>query len=98
VIVVDDGPKPDDELEKILRIEDEIIVKFCEFNGGMEFAMPIIRKQFEKLNIDFKRPTKEDLHIIVDHLISVTHNIKGDDVAKEEKRCFKELLSKLDSI
>jgi hypothetical protein len=95
---LDDDCERDDKLEQILEIEDEIIVKFCEFNGGMEFAMPIIRNQFEKLNIDFKCPTKEDLRKIIEHLISVTSNIKGELIAKEERKCFKELLIRLDAI
>ena len=52
------------EKKLLLKIEDEIIVKFCELNGGMEFAMPIIRKQFEKHNVDFKNPSKDDLYKI----------------------------------
>jgi len=85
------------EMEMILQIEDEIIVKFCELNGGMEFAMPIIRKQYEKLNVDFKKPTKKDLHRITELLIEVTANIKGKIVAKEERKYFNDLLIRLEN-
>ncbi len=85
-----------EETRLLLEIEDEIIVKFCELNGGMEFAMPIIRKQYEKLNIDFKSPTKQDLHKIVESLIEITENLKGELIAREERRYFKELLNKLE--
>lgn len=81
----------------ILSVEDEIIANFCELNGGMELAMPMIRKQYEKLNVDFKNPSKEDLIKIVDKLIALTEQIKGEEIAKEEKKIFKELLNKLDN-
>lgn len=80
----------------LLEIEDEIIANFCELNGGMELAMPIIRKQYEKHNIDFKNPTKDDLKNIADILVELTQKIKGEDIAREERRIFKELLGKLE--
>ncbi len=86
------------EQKNLLKIEDEIITCFCELNGGMELAMPIIRKQYEKHNIDFKNPTKEDLKNITNILANLTQQIKGEDVAREERRIFKELLSKLDKL
>ena len=83
-------------LKKLLEIEDEIITNFCDLNGGMELAMPIIRKQYEKLNIDFKNPTKDDLQKLTNILLELTAQIKGEEIAREEKRIFKEILSKLD--
>jgi hypothetical protein len=93
---VTDDVDTENENKLILQVEDDMIVKFCELNGGMEFAMPIIRNQYEKLNIDFKNPSKEDLRRIADRLVEVTENIKGEIVAREEKKVFKDLLSKLD--
>ena len=87
-----------DQKKLLLKIEDEIIVHFCELNGGMEFAMPIIRKQFEKHNVDFKNPSKEDLYKITETLVEVTGTIKGEDVAREERKIFKDLLLKLNNI
>ena len=84
------------EKNLILQIEDEIVVKFCELNGGMEFAMPIIRKQYEKVNVDFTNPNKEDLYKIVDLLVEVTVNLKGEVLAKKERKAFKEILNKLE--
>ena len=80
----------------LLEIEDQIIANFCDLNGGMELAMPIIRKQYEKLNIDFKNPSKEDLLKVANTLVDLTTQIKGEEIAREERRIFKELLAKLD--
>jgi hypothetical protein len=85
------------EKKALLAVEDEIIANFCELNGGMELAMPMIRKQYEKLNIDFKNPTAEDLLEIANTLVNLTEQIKGEDVAKEERRIFKDILKKLES-
>ena len=97
MVALGNGSEENDKKDLILEVEDEILVKFCELNGGMEFAMPIIRKQFEKLNIDFRNPSKEDLHKIVESLLEVTQSLMGDVVAREERRYFKELLNKMDS-
>jgi len=81
----------------LLEIEDEIIAKFCEYIGGMELAMPIIRKQYDILNIDFKNPSKEDLIKLTDRLVQVTEQIKGEASAREQRRQFKNLLIRLET-
>jgi hypothetical protein len=81
---------------RLLAVEDEMIANFCELNGGMELAMPMIRKQYEKLNIDFKNPSKEDLHKIAETLLTLTEQIRGEEIAREERRIFKELLQRLE--
>jgi len=97
VVALGNESEENDKKDLILEVEDEILVKFCELNGGMEFAMPIIRKQFEKLNIDFRNPSKEDLYKIVESLLEVTQSLMGDVVAREERRYFNELLNKIES-
>ncbi len=96
MIALENQSKDDAEKEVLLKIEDEMIAKFCELTGGMEIAMPIIRKQYDKLNIDFKNPSKEDLLKIAETLTDVTQKIKGELVAREETRYFRELFKKLD--
>jgi hypothetical protein len=97
VVALVNESEENDKKDIILEVEDEILVKFCELNGGMEFAMPIIRKQFEKLDVDFRNPSKEDLYKIVESLLEVTQGLMGDVVAREERRYFKELLNKMES-
>lgn len=96
MIALGNESEENDKKDIILEVEDEILVKFCELNGGMEFAMPIIRKQFEKLNVDFRNPSKEDLYKIVESLLEVTLSLMGDVVAREERRYFKDLLNKME--
>jgi len=96
VIELENQSEEDNEKEILLKIEDEMIAKFCELTGGMEIAMPIIRKQYEKLNIDFKNPSREDLLKIAETLTDVTQKIKGEIIAREESRYFRELFKKLE--
>ena len=96
MIKLDNQSEEDTEKEILLKIEDEMIAKFCELTGGMEIAMPIIRKQYDKLNIDFKNPSREELVKIADTLTDVTQKIKGEIVAREESRYFRELFKKLE--
>ena len=95
MINLENESKETDGKKLILEIEDDIIVKFCELNGGMEFAMPIIRKQYDRLKIDFKNPKKEELEKLVESLVEVTESLKGELVAKEERKLFLDLLNKI---
>ena len=85
-----------DHKSKILEVEDKIIVKFCELVGGMEIAMPMVRKQYEKLNVNFKEPTLNDLHKISENLVELTEKIKGENLAREQRKYFKDLLRKFE--
>jgi len=79
----------------VLEAEDEIISIFCQNNGGMEFAMPIIRKQFNDAGIDFKNPTKDELIVIVDKLVNITKELQGEAAAKEEFRDYMHIINKI---
>ena len=81
----------------ILDAEDEIISIFCQNNGGMEFAMPIIRKQFSDASVDFKNPTKEGLIEIINKLVAVTKEFQGAEVAKGEYRDYMHIIKKIDA-
>ena len=94
MIRLSDDSEKNSQQDIILEVEDEIIATFCELNGGMEFAMPIIRKQFEKMNIDFKNPTIEQIIKIANILVEITEEIQGELVAKKERRIFKEYMHK----
>ena len=81
----------------VLEAEDKIISIFCQNNGGMEFAMPIVRKQFADAGVDFKNPKKDELIRIVKKLVEVTKELQGAEVAKEEFREYMHILNKLEN-
>jgi small GTP-binding protein len=71
------------EIKPAIKVEDNIINLFCIEAGGFEVTMPIIRKQFQKLNIDFENPSKEDLEKVIAKLIDYIRFIKDETTAKE---------------
>jgi hypothetical protein len=79
----------------LLDAEDEIISIFCQNNGGMEFAMPIIRKQFKDAGIDFTKPTKSDLLIVIKKLVKITSELQGEQAAKEEFQDYMHILNRI---
>ena len=78
-----------------IEVTDEIIKRFCYYNGGFELAMPIIRTQFKRLDIDHENPTVDGIHRLIDRLSEITEYQMGPDIAKEEHRFFREQLKKL---
>ncbi|MCK5562225.1 MAG: hypothetical protein KAJ51_16620 [Thermoplasmata archaeon] len=81
----------------VLDAEDKIISIFCQNNGGMEFAMPIVRKQFADAGVDFKNPNKDELIRIVKKLIEITKEFQGAEVAKENFREYMHIINKLEN-
>jgi small GTP-binding protein len=60
---------------------DRIIDDFCREYGGIENAMPILRRQFELANLDLNNPRKEDLVTAVERLADVEAGFKKIDIA-----------------
>lgn len=78
-----------------VQANDEIITMFCQIHGGLEEAMPIIRTQFKKCNVDFAKPTKEGLRRISERLVHVTSFLKGTDIAEMERKRFSHLIDNI---
>ncbi len=72
-----------DDINTIIDVEDYIIARFCEVMGGQEFAMPIIRQQFRKNEMDFKDPELEKLEKVTEGLVNVTTNFKNEEEARD---------------
>ncbi len=80
--------------EELTPIEanDEMITIFCNLHGGLEEAMPIIRNQFKKFNVDFSAPSKEGLRQISHGLAQVTKFLKGTELAQMQHKRFNYLV------
>jgi small GTP-binding protein len=84
--------------EKIKTPQDvieEIIANYCVLHGGKERAMPIINFQFKQAGVNIQSPTKQDVIKIIQRLTDVTKNIKGDNLAREERSKYLRLVHKL---
>lgn len=60
---------------------DRIIGDFCSEYGGIEDAMPILRRQFELAHLDINNPTEESLVSVVEKLADVEAGFKDRDIA-----------------
>jgi small GTP-binding protein len=72
-------PRPADP---VLALEDRLIAKFCEEAGNVEAFMPIVRHQFRTAGIDWKRPSPQQLHQVVDRLVAVALPFRGPEEAQ----------------
>lgn len=82
------------ERSPIILAEDAIINKFCNAMGGFENAMPIIRQQFDRLKIDFERPTWDELDLLIDRLMTILQMVKSEEEIKKVKADMKREIRK----
>lgn len=66
-------------LDTTLAVADRIMTDFCAGFGGLESAMHVVRKQFEKAEVDVQAPTEEGLVQVVDLLANVEKGVKSDE-------------------
>ena len=66
------------DIPEILLAEDSIIHTFCKSMGGYENAMPMIRQQYEQLNIDFENPTWNQLEMLIQRLTTIMKMVKSE--------------------
>ena len=77
----------------ILLAEDQIIHTYCNFVGGFEKAMPQVQEGFKHLKIDFEKPTREDLEVLVTHLLSEGKYSLTDEEVERMGLIFEEILT-----
>ena len=65
---------------------DRIIDDFSKGYGGLEEAMPVLRRQFELANLDLNHPTKEALVSAVERLADVEAGFKKMEIAQANLR------------
>lgn len=75
----------------IVAATDFVINDFCNNYGDIEIAMPIIRQQFVRAEVDIREPTKEGLLKVIDLLAEVEQDLK-DEKAVQENRTKRRLL------
>jgi len=74
---------------------DEIITIFCRLHGGLEEAMPIIRTQFRRAEVDFSSPTKAGLLAVVERLVDVSAFLKGKKLAALQKKRYVYIVNRI---
>jgi len=71
------GESVEETWNPFIAVTDQIIVDFCEFMGGQEAAMPIVRQQLTRAGVDVRAPTKEGLRLAVDYLAEAESSFRN---------------------
>jgi Ras-related protein Rab-1A len=79
-------PKSEDENLEISRVIDRIIDDFCKEYGKLEIAMPIIRKQFQMVELDINRPTRKAVVDAIERLAIVEDAFKKKEIAEANRK------------
>ncbi len=82
------------KIDPLVDALDAIIATFCEDNGGFDFAMPMVRKQVDAIGMDFHKPTVKQLEELIDRLVNISKDMKGDAFARQERRKLISILRK----
>ncbi len=91
-----ESPEPDiPEQMSVVEATDMIINDFCSGYGDMEIAMPVIRQQFTRAGMDIRNPTTEGLHQVIEFLVQVERDFKGESDTRKNYSRRKLILSRV---
>jgi small GTP-binding protein len=79
----------------MIKVEDKLINTFCLSLGGLEKGMPIVKKIFDELELDFLDPTKEELEAITEAFSIFLEEFEPEK-HKELSYRLKKILKELD--
>ncbi len=71
-----------DEKGQMADLIDGIIDDFCKEYGGIEGAMPLLRRQFELAELDLNNPTKMNLKLAIERLAALEKGYKDREIAE----------------
>ncbi len=86
--------EPDGKLTPLV-VEDMIIARFCELFKDPDVAMGIIREQIERVDMNFRNPTREGLEKVIDFMINAASNQVEASQLKEEKIAYTDLIRRI---
>ncbi|UCE36685.1 MAG: GTP-binding protein [Thermoplasmata archaeon] len=75
-----------------IDVEDIIMARYCELLDDPEFAMAILREQFNRANVDFRNPTPEELLKVVDYIIEAASNQVEASRLERERKAYSTLI------
>jgi len=92
VLAADGGPRTMKDVlvagdvdDSIVMVTDRIMADFCREFGDIETAMPIVKQQFTKAEVDVKAPTKDGLLRVIEYLAEVEHGFKPEERVSENR-------------
>ncbi len=88
-------PEMKKEVTSPVELADIIISEFCEIFGGVEYAMPVVKYQFERTGIDPNDPTLVSLETVINNLMEVLDHFKSPAEINKIKKRWLNLLDTL---
>lgn len=79
----------------VMEVEDIITARYCDLLDDPEYAMAIIRKQFENAMVDFNSPTAEGLTKVVEFLIAAASDQVEAGKLKRERVAYLNLIRRI---
>ncbi len=73
------------QISEISTLIDRIIDDFCTEYGKLEAAMPVLRRQFEIVQLDLNNPTIEALRLAIERLALVEKDFREWEVAETNR-------------
>jgi small GTP-binding protein len=73
------------QISEISTLIDRIIDDFCTEYGKLEAAMPVLRRQFEIVQLDLNNPTIEALRLAIERLALVEKDFREWEVAEANR-------------
>ena len=72
-----------------------IIARYCDLLEDTDFAMAIIRKQFERAGVNFEFPTINGLAKVTEYLIDAASDRVETTRLEREKRAYGDLIRRI---
>jgi small GTP-binding protein len=79
-----------------LEAEDLIIARYCDLVEDTDFAMAVVRKQFERAGVNFELPTAKGLSQVTEYLIDAVSDRVEATRLERERRTYANLIRRVD--
>ncbi|MDG6220176.1 MAG: GTP-binding protein [Candidatus Thermoplasmatota archaeon] len=73
------------ESMSLMEVTDWLMGDFCDKFGGVDNAMPVLRKQFDRAGVDVKQPSREGLYLVIEYLAEVEAGFKPKQEVMDNK-------------
>lgn len=86
---------PQEPVDRMIRVADKIMTDSCFMLGGVEVGMPLVKHQFERANVNMRRPSVESLTKAIEGLAVLERDfLSAQKVAENRQRRLEWLAGK----
>lgn len=78
-----------------LEVEDMIISRYCDLVEDTDFAMAVVRQQFQRAGVNFEFPTARGLSRVTEYLIDAVSDRVESTRLERERRTYASLLRRV---